>query len=350
MEALMPFVMNILIPDKVFDYFAADPVGPMLTFRPTLEDVDCVIRAEVNTFLESIPADALAAVRQEPWFEDSMTEGGGTDREARILLAERILSDEISRRRLRLIREQRDDPRPLPYKIPPLADLDVDSEHLVRLSDFDFDGSRLLRKGWAFTVLSTTRSPNSTYWLLNAIYSEGLANVFSVRLDPYLHGPAGSFSAMFYRMWVYGRSLDWERISHLTEPDHGRWRPGSLSREAEITEFCWDPRNNEVHFVREEVPKAGSIEVDASRYLHAVYIRDSEQLSHLDGALRLYSAQELGKRLSLHVRTSGKIAIREKVFRTDKPIPVDSFSTLSNTFFVWNQDVADYFGHALSTG
>jgi len=66
-------------------------------------------------------------------------------------------------------------------------------------------------------------------------------------------------------------------------------------------------------------------------------------ISHLDGALRLYTRAELQDRHSTHVRHAGKAGVREKVFRTDVPIPRETLSTIVQAFFVWNRDVASYF-------
>jgi hypothetical protein len=253
-----------------------------------------------------------------------------------------MLWDEIPRRKLKLLCAERGAIRPRPYDLPALADLEPADDHLVPLSAFQFDGSRLIRNGYAFTVLTTTPSHNSTHWLLAAISSEGISDRTNVRLDPYLFGPEDTYPMMFYRMWMYGRPLDWERIAGLREPEHGRWLPGPLSHQCEFTDFCWTPRPDEVHFVCEEVPTRLSLAREASRYLHAVYAPRTETIEHFDGAIRIFTEAEIESRHSLHVRKGGKLGIREKVFRTDLGIPRESFSVVAQAFFVWNMDVGAY--------
>ena len=261
------------------------------------------------------------------------------DRAARTWIAERLVDEGISRLRFATLREDSTQPRPRPYEAQPLADLPVDTDGLVSLSHFSFDGSRLLRNGHAFLPLSTTGAANSTYWLLNVIYEEGLADVTRIRLDPFLTGPAEDFPAVSYKMLVYGRPLDWDRVESLKQPEHGRWTPDSLSH-GQITDHAWVPRDREVHFVCEEVPKTVS---EAARYLHAIYRVESRDLVHLDGALRLYSADGLRSRLAQHVRNAGKSGERHKVFRIDEAIGRDSLSSVAQAFFIWNYDVRNYF-------
>ena len=153
---------------------------------------------------------------------------------------------------------------------------------------------------------------------------------------------------MFYRMWMYGRPLDWGRLAHLRQLEHGRWLAGSLSRESEFTDFCWAPRSDGIHFVCEEVPRAESYAREPSRYLHAIYNLKSEKIEHLDGALRVFTLDEISRRHALHVRSGGKLGVREKVFRMDEPIDRDRFSALAQAFYVWNEDVGRYFTQELA--
>jgi hypothetical protein len=183
--------------------------------------------------------------------------------------------------------------------------------------------------------------------VLNALYSEGIAERTSVRLDPFLFGPADTFPTLFYRMWMYGRPLDWNRISRLQQPEHGRWLPGTISHRSQFTDFSWSSRDNEVHFVCEEIPTLESVLYEPSRYLHAIYMPDAGSIGHLDGAIRLFTPEEIATRSALHVRNAGKLGWRQKIFRTDQPVPRETFSAVTQTFFVWNLDIQNYFTQAL---
>lgn len=331
------------IPDDVFEFFASDPDGPHTSLRRVADDPRSKVHSSLNCFLEEIPPGAVELTRKDPQFLWFWDKAANIDREARIWIAERLFTREISHSRIQLLTKESAAPRPRPYSTPALADLDVDHEHLVRLSDFEFDGSRLLRNGYAFTILCTTQSPNSTYWLLNVLYNERLENSTSVRLDPYLWGSVASFPQVSYRMLVYGKPLDWTRISRLREIEHGRWLPDASSHASQFTEFCWAPRGNEISFVCEEVPLSESVSEEGARYLHAVYEPGRQEITHFDGALRIYTAAEIALRKDQHVRNAGKVGLREKVVRTDQAIPRHSFAAITQAFFIWNQDVAKYF-------
>ncbi len=332
-------VAATVVPERILEFFAADPFGPSYSVRRHADDKSSPIQPHLDDFLSAITQADAIAVLDDDQFQFFNAGVEDLDRAARLWIAERFIDREICRQRLLTLRENANQPRPRPYELRPLADLPVDADGLVSLSHFSFDGSRLLRRGHAFLPLSTTGAANSTYWLLNVIYEEGLADVTQVRLDPFLTGPDESFPAVSYKMLVYGRPLDWERLESLKEPDHGRWTPNSLSH-GQFTDYAWVPRDGKVHFVCEEVPKTTS---EASRYLHAICKVESRQVAHLDGALRVYSPDELRSRLAQHVRNAGKVGERHKVFRIDTTIKRDSLSAVAQAFFIWNYDVHDYF-------
>jgi len=332
------------IPDDLIAFFVGDPRGALFAVPEAAENPDSQVFASLSSYLTSIPDEMIRAVLEDPHFRFlASRHEEDLDREARIWITERLLSAEIPRRRNELVRTEVTSSRPKPYNVPAVSDLKVDHEHLVPLSVFEFDGSRLLRNGHAFTVLSTTGSPNSTYWLINAIYQAKIADRTSVRLDPFLCGPEQTFAAVFYRMWIYGRPINWDRIANLQEPEHGRWQPGPLSQRAQFTDFVWTPRDSEVHFIAEEVPESEDGLPAAARYVHANYVSSQKMISHFDGALRLYTEAELQDRHTVHVRNAGKTGVREKVFRIDASIPRETLSGIVQAFYVWNQDISDYF-------
>jgi hypothetical protein len=84
-----------------------------------------------------------------------------------------------------------------------------------------------------------------------------------------------------------------------------------------------------------------------ARYLHAIYDPGRKLIKHFDGALRLYTGQQLEDRLTAHVRKAGKTGVRRKIFRIDEPISRDAFSLIAQAFFVWNRDLATYFRDTL---
>jgi hypothetical protein len=339
---------SMKISDDIFEFLASDPGFDFGDLARAAEDDKSPIYARLGVVLKEVPPEDVGAVREDRQFQSFTRRDTDADWAARCWYVERLLSLEIPRRKLEVLVAEKDAARPRPYNVPALADLRVDDEQLVPLSEFEFDGSRLLRNGHAFTILTTTPSPNSTYWLARALESEGIAGRTSVRLDPYLFGPAETFPLMFYKMRMYGRPLDWDRIARLREQEHGRWLPeNALGQQCQFTDVCWDPRGSEVHFTCEEVPTRESALREGSRYLHAVYLPGSGKMGHLDGALRLFTEAEIRLRHCLHVRNAGKVGYRQKVFRADEAIPREAFGAVTQAFFVWNQDIGTYLTEAL---
>jgi hypothetical protein len=166
-----------------------------------------------------------------------------------------------------------------------------------------------------------------------------------VRLDPLLVSRIEDYAGLEYKMLVYGRALDWDRLMQLKEEEHGRWQPGRLTRGVANTEFVWSPRHREVHFQCEELLVRERAIGWGCRYLHAILDRDSRRVSHLDGALRFMTSEDLDVRQGCHLRRADKVGTRVKIFRTDVPVEPECFSEVAPQFFVWNYDVARYFGN-----
>jgi len=337
-----------MLDDELFKYFAANPSSVADLWSLSSRDTDPMFGPLVE-FLNAIPASEIkSTIENDEKFRSLYLRDGQepakTQEIAKVWYAEQFIRREIAARRLSLLRDTDSELRPEPYSRSSLSDLSVGKDHLVPLRSFAYDGSRLTRNGDAFMLLSTTGSPNSTYWLLAAFYKTAIDGETSVRLDPYLFGPEDVMPAVFYRMIVYGRPLDWARIASMKDQEHGRWRPSRLSKASEFTEFCWTRRGDEVHFVCEEVPTSSDVLTSAARYLHAVYDPEEARITHFDGALRLYTPDELTERHRHSVRSAGKVGLREKVFRIDKPVSREAFCLVTQAFFVWNYDIQNYFG------
>lgn len=188
-----------------------------------------------------------------------------------------------------------------------------------------------------------TPSTNAPYWFMQQVARNNLLASLRLRLDPFMWGPTDRMEHLEYKMQIYGKPLNWERIANLREAEHGLWLETDQRRGYSKTEYSWDPRDDGVHFVCEEVPTVNSCHLRAARYIHAIYSPESETLIHFDGALRIYNADQIGSRDQQHVRNAGKAGVRIKLFSIDRPVSRDCFSSLVAAFFVWNDDVINYF-------
>lgn len=264
------------------------------------------------------------------------------DFEARIWALVEALRWEIPRRRLALLTSDCRGPGAV---IRALEGVPIAEDGLVELSGFTWDGSRLIRNGHAFMLFAPRESPNAQCWYSPPLIEIARTVPVFARPDPLLHGAMDDLLAIGYKMWRYGRLLDWERIRALREEEHGVWDPGLDTRGVNSTEYAWTPRGQEIHFRCEEMPTEDRLETGGSRYFHAIYDRTLDRFVHLDAAVRLYSRSEWVERLaSRHVRLAGKAGRRFKVFRIDSPVTKETFANLCAQFFVWNSDVGTYFG------
>ena len=318
--------LNVELPEGLVDDFASDPLAPYDKLLTKATDSTWPLYPELSDCLASVPPEAIDAA-----FADQTFVGlyGKTDRLARIWVVERSLVEEAARRRLQILAQPLSAANAMPYAADCLRDAKVDAEGMVGLACFNYNKSTLTANQFSFSVCSTTDCPNSTYWLLRSFYDEGIADQVSVRLDPFLWGPSDFFPQTMYKMIVYARPLNWDGVGRLKEQHHGQMRANKAEGEGELTEFLWDPRDDGIHFICEELPPDERVDFAAARYLHAIYDPDSESVIHFDGALRIYNAQQLEQRKGQHLRKSGKAGIRRKVFRTDQPVGREAFSLIS---------------------
>ena len=76
-----------------------------------------------------------------------------------------------------------------------------------------------------------------------------------------------------------------------------------------------------------------------------IYSKTDDRILHCDGAIRILTEMEYESRVQYHVKDAEvrKMGKRIKVFRTDAAVPTDFFCGLASSFYVWNQDVVNYF-------
>lgn len=337
--------MGDWLPEEVMAFFAASPIGPQFEVGRVASDVDHPISRMLNQALACVPEAVLTAILADDSF---LSQYGRLGEDERLSFArEEAVVKELflrihRRRRARLLSQFRID-RPPPYDEPELSDVVVSEDRLVRLSEFDVREGALIRNGRAYTILPPTPSPNSSYWITRALHDAGLGDAAWVRLDPLVRGPADQFPLASYRMLWWGPPLLWKDIEGIHSETFGRWVPGLLSNHSEFSDYAWVPRRDELHLFLEEMPKLSDLEVAGSRYFHVIFSTRAKRVIHLDGATRIYPANDWAHRTSVHVHKTGKVGFRAKVFRVDTPMKPDSVSSLGGTYFVWNYDVAHFF-------
>ena len=334
-----------MIDTHVFDEFAVRYSPPVFDIEEVLETASMATRNSLTLMLSRVPQSRILELDDEAHGNArALFRASNREMRARLLVVGQDIAAAIQAARLAAVCSAQPPAMQLPYQHHALETVSVDGEGLVALSNFAAQGDGLQIGSHVFFMFSPLQVNNASFWTLAALGRLGLNDAVRIRLDPLLHGPAEQICGRFYSMVVYGRHLDWGRITALKEAEHGRWQPGALSTRSEFTDYVWEPRGHEVHFVCEEVPLAKEVRQRGSRYFHAVFDKRDGNLTHVDGAIRLYTPAQYEVRVREHVRTTNKSGRRVKVFRVDRPIPKEGLSELCPAFFVWNYDVARYFG------
>lgn len=334
--------------NEVVEFFSRTPLAPILSVPRVVDDETHPLQNRLHQQLEAFDQEHIEKIKNDAQFLNILAsnplDDNTLEREARIWALIEKLNLAIPSRRLELLRSQNRDARPSPYDHPALRNLEITDDFLVPLREFVVDGMALIHNGYAFTIAPSLESTNCQYWLLNALRRENVRNQCYVRLDPLMFRKEDRFPRLMYKMWWYGRPLDWNRIHILKEEEHGRWLPSKMSRTAQFTDFAWTPRDKEVHFQCEELPTLSDIATRGSRYFHAIYHTRRKRIIHLDGALRIFTERNWKRRESIHLRKSGKMGVRVKLFRIDVPLDRSVLGVLCSNYYVWNYDLARYFG------
>lgn len=340
---MQKFGMTTDVPETLLSDFVSDPMQCDKVLIKS-NDRSWPLYSDLSRLLESLGPEAL-----ETAYADSTFAGlyGRNEKLARVWCAERLVFEQAARKRLESLADPRRNSDTLPYSAASLRGLKVDNECLVPLTNFTYNNSTLNANGFSYAVCPTTAAANSTYWLLRSFYEQGVSDHVSVRLDPFLWGPSDSFPQMMYKMIVYARPVNWDGIGRLNEQHHGQMRADKSPERSELTEFVWDPRDDGIHFTCEELPPIERISFEGARYLHAIYDPNTSSMIHFDGALRIYTPEQLRMRHGKHLRNSGKMGLRKKIFRVDEPVAREAFSLIAQAFFIWNYDLATYFRQTL---
>ena len=261
------------LPKALICDFASDPLAPFDKLLHKSNHSSWPLHSELEGFLESLPPEAI-----EEAYADTTFVGlyGKSERLARVWITERFLIEESARRRLESLAEPLL-PSRMPYTADCLQKIKIDGECMVRLADLAYNNATLAAGEFSFTVCSTTESPNSTYWLLRSFYEQGVAGHVSVRLDPFLWGPSDSFPQTMYKMLVYATPVNWESMSKLREPAHGKMQADKPADKSELTEFCWDPRDDGIHFTCEELPQGSASSLPVPAICTPYMIRPASQ-------------------------------------------------------------------------
>lgn len=328
--------------DSLAAVAARSPSGPRWMFDTHDPELASILREQLNEAMRDLPPSAIDNRVADPRARlFAFSTEGNPRRIAAESLVHELLIERSAELRLQALGDSRE--RQPPLDQPSLRSLRVDSDSLVSLSAFTLGPGVLTHGDYAVLPFPPAPSSNSYYWLLGSLVKLRCPEAVSIRLDPFMHGPSTQFFGLMQLMQIWGRPLDWDRVRALSAMEHGQWISDPPLRDVLRTDYVWEPRGHEVHFVCEELPTECAIRRRGARYLHAILDRSSCQITHVDGALRTYDPTQYSSRSNVHLREAGKAGRRHKLFRVDAAMNSENFCEIAASFFVWNQDAGSYF-------
>jgi hypothetical protein len=334
------------IPEEVITYFSKSNI-PLFHIIPIMFESKESLGFLLRDIVEQSSNLIKSIYEQEPQWVNDVRQWPSDQQ--KILTLTNLISDAIAMRRLSILTTNINEKDIKPYDHPDIQSINPSIDRLVNIDNFDY-GSQyfpgLKRGNTVFEVLpSIANSENSMYWTLQYLIDLCKKCPICVRLDPLLIHPLADYRPIFFKMQLYGKPLNWEEIRKTKEEIHTQFQPDIGTRnDVEHTDLVWSPRDNEIHFICEEIPKPDMIRVRGSRYFHSIYIPTKNSFVHTDGGMRIFSQQEIDERINTHVRKIGKIGKRIKNFLVDGEISTTEWTNLMCAFFVWNNDIQNYFG------
>jgi hypothetical protein len=334
----------IIIPEEIIEYFGRSCIPSRFLITRIEEDNKRVINA-VNDLLRQVEVTiADSGLEYQPLIARVK---GLLPEQAKFYIASSLIDEALAKKRISILCDVNTGSIK-PYDHNDLNGIKVNSDGLVKLKEFDLQSPMhgMGRGSTVFQILpSILSATNSMYWAYDDLVDWNSKAEIYVRLDPLLIQSVTEFRPYIQKMLVYGKPLDWKFISKLKTPIHSRWCPDpGWQDDVEFTDLVWFPCDEGIEFICEEIPKSTTSSFRASRYFHSILNPDTLTFGHCDGAIRIYSDEEISERCHTHVRNIGKIGKRIKIFLVNSDITNNDWTSLVCAFYVWNNDIQNYFG------
>lgn len=330
---------------KTLQYFSHNLTDPLYEVFQILDNSNHSEYSNLLYDIKSINAEELSLFVIENQIDFYIKDCFNIDMQRRAWFLTNRLHKDIASKRLDEL--SGNEVRLKPYNSLNLKEILINDENLVDISIFDLKPIGMVYNNFGYRLCPSTSSDNSTYRLFLEIIKLVLGNKkkFYIRLDPFIEIPIQDYTPMVYKMTIYGKPLNWERIKNLQYDDFGQFINEKEYSDYSTTDYVWHIKENEIHFTCEELPAIGNCIIRGSRYFHAIFNKATGSITHCDGAIRIYSENELVDRMRFHVRSpdARKVGKRVKIFQTNDSLTHEDFSHLVINFFVWNQDVVSYF-------
>lgn len=337
---------------KSLKYFCGTLMDPMFEVFEVLDNKDHEEHQNLLSDIKSLDSDALNEFVAKYHIEEIVSRQEDKETAERAHFLVHVLQSQISEQRKNKLIEITE--RHAPYDSSNLIEVEINDNQLVKMDIFDLSRYSLKFNDKVYMLCPVNEVTNSSYWLSSAIFKQQTENNinFKIRLDPLKEIHNDQYNPMMYKMHVHGKPLDWEKLRTLRFDDFGQWFNEKDYEKAGFTDYVWSPKkDNTIHFTCEEVPKIGYHGIRSSRYLHTIINKNTGRVNHCDGAIRFYTKEELARRVQFQVKDpeARKVGRRIKIFQFDSKdnnnveLGKEDFCDLAVNFFVWNNDVINYF-------
>lgn len=114
------------------------------------------------------------------------------------------------------------------------------------------------------------------------------------------------------------------------------------------TEFWWKNDENEKTLEIEEIRVTPSLGINENsygcRYIHSIFDSSKQEFIHFDGAIRLYSEENIFQRWDTNINKAGKNTEYTKIFRIDGKLELNNWKKLCILYYKGNPLLFEYFG------
>lgn len=337
---------------KSLNFFCGSLIDPMFEVFEILDNNEHKEHQKVLCDIKSLAPDELENFVDKYHINEIIGRQEDKETARRAYFLVHVLQKQINDQRKSKLTEITK--RQVPYDSSNLIEVEIDDNQLVKMNVFNLSKYNLMLNDMVYMICPVNEESNSSYWLSQTIFKQQIQNNinFKVRLDPLKEIHKDQYNPMMYKMHVHGKPLDWDRLKTLRFDDFGQWFNEKEYEKIGFTDYVWSPKkDNTIHFTCEEVPKLEYNGIQSSRYFHAIFDKASGKINHCDGAIRFYMEDELTNRVHFQVKDPEvrKVGKRIKIFQFDSKdnrdteLGQDDFCDLVVNFFVWNQDVMNYF-------
>jgi hypothetical protein len=232
---------------------------------------------------------------------------------------------------------------------------DADKDRLVPLKKLEPLGPGVFRIGeLALFAHRFFRRSLSTMNTLNRPFLERLQEISNpdvtvrIAIDPDTVGLASTYTDYQELEYWWGPKFT-DDLANIPfgVTRHGAGDQDRLFHGISGSEFWWQSRKGEHIFEVEElrdIPSAGEEAKYGCRYAHSIIDENSGRIDHLDGAVRVYSEEEMISRLEQNIAEARRHTDYTKLWRLDGVIPLSLWKALLSDYFRDNHLIGEYFG------